>query len=87
MSHIDRTEIARLWDGECVYGECEEIEKYCEERDTCIDFYYNHVSPAICRKNLKFVGEGSDPYAAARDIMEKDDKGRFVKYKVITEKW
>ena len=36
MSHIDKTEIARLWDGEVVYGECEEIEKYCEERDTCI---------------------------------------------------
>ena len=87
MRAIDRTEIAKLGNGEYVYAEENEIKAYCKRRDTWVDFYYNHVSPAICRANFEFVGEGSDPYVAARNILEKDEKGRFVKYKVYTEKW
>ena len=87
MSRIDRTEKAKLTNGSYVYGEYNEIEEYCKKNKVLVDFYHNHVSPAICRANFEFIGEGSDPYVAAKNIYEKDDAGRFTGYKIYTEKW
>ena len=87
MSHIYRTKKAKLVDGSYVYGERDEIDKWCIEHNTSVDVYYNHVPAAIARKNFEFIGEGSDPYVAARNIFEKDEAGRFIGYKVYTEKW
>ena len=52
MSRIDKTEIAKLTNGSYVYGEYDEIEKHCKQHKVSVDFYHNHVSPAICRANF-----------------------------------
>ena len=38
-------ELARLHNGEDVYGTYEEVEDYAEKNDTCVTRYYDHVNP------------------------------------------
>ena len=39
-------ELARLHNGEDVYGTYEEVEEYAEKNDTCVVRYYYHVNPS-----------------------------------------
>jgi tagatose-1,6-bisphosphate aldolase len=49
-------ELAKLQDGQLVYGLYEEVEKYAEEQDTCVDRYFDHINPSTVYKNFKYVG-------------------------------
>ena len=49
-------ELAKLQDGQLVYGKYEEVEKYADEQNTCVDRYFDHVNPSTVYKNFKYVG-------------------------------
>ena len=40
-------ELARLHNGEDVYGTFEEVESYAEKEDTWVQRYYDHVNPCL----------------------------------------
>ena len=44
-------ELARLHNGEDVYGTYEEVEEYAEKNDTCVVRYYDHVNPSTVYKS------------------------------------
>ncbi len=48
-------ELAQLQDGQLVYGLYEEIEKYADKEDTCVEHYFDHVAPFVVQKNFKYV--------------------------------
>ena len=60
------TELARLANGEYVLGTYEEVEKYAEEENTCVDQYLNHVNPSTVTSRFKYVGTGVNPYNIAK---------------------
>ena len=60
------TELARLDNGEYVLGTYEEVEKYAEEQNTCVDQYLNHVNPSTVTSRFKYVGKGVNPYNIAK---------------------
>ena len=62
------TEKAMLNTGEYVLGTYEEIEKYAEEQDTCVDRYLDHVNPSCVTSKFKYVGTGVNPYAVAKPV-------------------
>ena len=75
-------EIAQLQDGQLVYGLYEEIEKYADKEDTCVEHYFDHVAPFVVQKNFKYVGSSmSDPYSVSVPWNYK--KGVAD----VTEKW
>ena len=37
-------ELAKLQDGQLVYGTYEEVEAYAEKEITCVDRYFDHVN-------------------------------------------
>jgi|TARA_B100001094_G_C17943599_1_gene676894 hypothetical protein len=49
-------ELAKLNNNELVYGTYEEVEKYAEENNTCVDRYFDHVNPSTVYKNFKYIG-------------------------------
>ena len=56
-------ELAKLQDGQLVYGRYEEVEEYADKQNTCVDRYLDHVNPSTVYKNFKYVGnEMSNPY-------------------------
>ncbi len=60
--------IVKLKNEELVYGNAEEIDAYCNKKDTTIDIVYTHVTPSIVSKNYKYVGNSiHDPYAISKD--------------------
>ena len=68
-------ELAELENKELVYGEYEEIEEYCEEKDTCVEHYFDHVNPSTVYKNFKYVGKSlHDPYAVSVQWDYKNNK-------------
>ena len=60
------TELARLANGENVLGTYEEIEKYADKQNTCVDQYLNHVNPSTVSSKFKYIGNGANPYAIAK---------------------
>ena len=56
--------LVRLKNQELVYGEPEEIETYCDQKDTFIVSTYIGVRPSVVQANFKYVGNRMvDPYA------------------------
>lgn len=89
------TEKARLNNREYVLGTYEEIEKYAEEQDTCVDRYLDHVNPSCVTSKFKYVGTSVNPYAVAKPIyinQSYEDKlgrqlYRFIGYRQFKEKF
>ena len=87
---MNNIELAKLQDGEYVYGTYEEVELYAEEKDTCVDQYLDHVNPSTVYDKFKWVGKGlSDPYAVSVpfDYNKSKPKGTFNTRGVNQEKW
>ena len=83
-------EIAKLQDGQLVYGEYEEVEKYAEKQDTCVEHYFDHVNPSTVYKNFKYVGKAiSNPYAVSVPFNYTDAKpnGTFDTAGRNKDKW
>ena len=40
-------ELAKLQNGELVYGLYEEVEAYADKKETCVDRYLDHVAPFV----------------------------------------
>ena len=76
------TEVAKLQDGQLVYGTYEEVEAYAEAENTCVDKYFDHVAPFVVSKNFKYIGNSmSDIYTVSTPwdyINKKPD---------VTDKW
>ena len=73
-------ELAKLDNGEEVFGTYEEVESYAEENDTCVVRYYDHVNPSTVYNKFKWVGQGlSDPFAVSVpfNYREGRTKGNF----------
>ncbi len=73
-------ELARLHNGEDVYGTYEEVEDYAEKNDTCVTRYYDHVNPSTVYNKFKWIGKGlSDPFAVSvpYDYRDQKPKGTF----------
>ena len=83
-------ELAKLDNGEEVYGTYEEVESYAEENDTCVVRYYDHVNPSTVYNTAEWVGTGiSDPLSVSVpfDYRENRTKGTFNTRGVNLEKW
>jgi len=83
-------ELARLHNGEDVYGLWEEIESYCDVKDTWVDRYYDHVNPSTVYNHFKWVGIGlSDPFSVSVpfDYRQSRTKGTFNTRGVNQDKW
>ena len=50
------TELAKLQDGQLVYGTYEEVEEYAEKENTCVDRYFDHVNTSTVYNKFKWVG-------------------------------
>ena len=75
-------ELAKLQDGQLIYGTYEECEEYAYEQDTCVDRYFDHVAPFIVSKNFKYVGKRmGNPY----DVSVPWDYEKGVAD--VTDKW
>ena len=67
-------ELVRLENQELVYGEPEEIETYCKQKDTFIVSTYIGVKPSVAQAHFKYVGNRmGDPYAVAKNIYIKQE--------------
>ena len=59
-------EIAKLQDGQLIYGTYEECEEYADKENTCVDRYFDHINPSTVYKNFKYIGnEMSNPYSVS----------------------
>ena len=79
-------ELAKLDDGQLVYGSVQEIEEYVEQQDRFVTDYLDHMSPAHVQKFGKYVGKSlTDPYSVGGTHSRKMDYalGRIV----VTEKF
>ena len=83
-------ELARLQNGQDVYGTYEEVEEYAEKVNTCVERYYDHVNPSTVYNTFNWVGTGlSNPYAVSvpYDYKKSRTKGTFNTRGVNIEKW
>ena len=83
-------ELAKLHDGQLVYGTYEEVENYAENEKTCVVRYLDHVNPSTVYDKFKWVGKGlSDPFAVSVpfDYREGRVKGTFNTRGVNLEKF
>ena len=79
-------ELAKLDDGQLVYGSVQEIEQYVEQQDRFVTDYLDHMSPAHVQKFGKYVGKSvTDPYSVGGTHSRKMDYnlGRIV----VTERF
>ena len=59
-------QLAKLDNGEYVYGTYEEVEAYADKGETCVVRYLDHVNPSTVYNQFKWVGTGlSDPFAVS----------------------
>jgi hypothetical protein len=73
-------ELAKLDNGEFVYGTYEEVEAYADKGETCVERYLDHVNPSTVYNKFKWVGTGlSDPFAVSvpYDYGKQKAKGTF----------
>ena len=80
------TELARLANGENVLGTYEEIEKYADKQNTCVDQYLNHVNPSTVQSQFKYVGDSVNPYVVANPIYIWKD-GEYLGMRKFKEKF
>ena len=83
-------ELAKLDNGELIYGTYEECEAYAEEQNSCVDRYLDHVNPSTVYKNFKYVGNNiSNPYSVGVpfDYRKQRTKGTFNNAGVNQDKW
>ena len=83
-------ELAKLQDGQLVYGKYEEVEKYADEQNTCVDRYFDHVNPSTVYKNFKYVGnELSNSYKVSTpfDYSQGKPTATFNDAGVNQDKW
>lgn len=83
-------ELARLDNGEDVYGTFEEVESYAEQKDTWVQRYYNHVNPSTVYNTFKWVGKGmSNPRSVSVpfDYRKNRANGTFNARGVNLDKW
>jgi hypothetical protein len=84
------TELAKLQDGQLVYGTYEEVEEYAEKENTCVDRYFDHVNTSTVYNKFKWVGNGlHDPFAVSvpYDYSKGKPKGNFNTRGVNKDKW
>ena len=83
-------ELAKLQDGQLVYGTYEEVENYAEKENTCVDRYFDHVNTSTVYNQFKWVGKGLHyPYAVSvpYDYSKSKPKGTFNTRGVNQDKW
>lgn len=83
-------ELARLNNGEDVYGTFEEVESYAEQKDTWVQRYYDHVNPSTVYNTFKWVGKGmSNPRSVSVpfDYRKNRANGTFNARGVNLDKW
>lgn len=83
-------ELAKLQNGELIYGSYEECEAYADKQNTCVDVYLDHVNPSTVYKNFKYVGNNiSNPYAVSVpfDYRTHRTKGTFDTAGRNKDKW
>ena len=84
------TELARLDNGEDVYGTYEEVELYAEKQDTWVVRYYDHVNPSTVYKHFKWVSKGlHDPFSVSVpfDYRQGKPPAEFNTAGVNLDKW
>ena len=80
MNRNNNIELAKLDNGEYVYGTYNEVEAYADINNTVVDRYLDHVNPSTANTHFKWVGKGlSDPYAVSVpfDYRQSRTKGNF----------
>jgi len=83
-------ELAKLQDGQLIYGTYEECEEYADKENTCVERYLDHVNPSTVYKNFKWVGTGlHNPFAVSVpfNYREARSKGNFTASGVNKDKW
>ena len=83
-------ELARLDNGEDVYGTYEEVESYAEQKNTWVQRYYDHVNPSTVYNTFKWVGKGmSNPRSVSVpfDYRKNRANGTFNARGVNLDKW
>ena len=83
-------ELARLDNGEDVYGTFEEVESYAEQKDTWVQRHYDHVNPSTVYNTFKWVGKGmSNPRSVSVpfDYRKNRANGTFNARGVNLDKW
>jgi len=82
-------ELAKLQNGELVYGTYEEVEAYADKQTTCVDRYFDYINPSTVYKNFKYVGnEMSNPYSVSTPFNYGSKKqGNYSDSGVNLDKW
>ena len=83
-------ELAKLQDGQLVYGTYEECEAYADKENTCVDRYFDHVNPSTVYKNVKYIGNEMSNYYSVSvpfDYREQRTKGTFNNAGINQDKW
>jgi len=83
-------ELAKLQDGQLIYGTYEECEEYADKVDSWVIRYFDHVNPSTVYKNFKYIGnEMSNPYSVSvpYDYSKAKPNGNFNDAGVNQDKW
>ena len=83
-------EIAKLDNGELIYGTYEECEAYADKVESWVIKYFDHVNPSTVYNKFKWVGTGlHNPFAVSVpfDYRENRTKGNFNARGVDQDKW
>ena len=83
-------ELAKLDNGELIYGTYEECEEYAEKQDTWVIRYMDHVNPSTIYNIGEWVGTGmSDPFSVSVpfDYRMNRAMGTFNTRGVNLDKW
>lgn len=83
-------EIAKLGNGELIYGTYEECEAYAETVDSWVTRYFDHVNPSTVYNKFKWVGTGlHNPFAVSVpfDYRQSRAKGNYNARGVDQDKW
>ncbi len=83
-------ELAKLDNGEFIYGTYEECEAYAEEKDSWVVRYMDHVNPSTVYNTFKWVGSGlHNPFAVSVpfDYRKQRTNGNFNTRGVNQDKW
>ena len=84
------TEIAKLDNGELIYGTYEECEQYAESVESWVIRYFDHVNHSTVYNKFKWVGTGlHNPFAVSVpfDYRQSRTKGNFNARGVDQDKW
>ena len=83
-------EIAKLDNGELIYGTYEECEAYADKVESWVIKYFDHVNPSTVYNKFKWVGTGlHNPFAVSVpfDYRKNRTKGNFNARGVDQDKW